>query len=147
MHARNLSRHPGVRLASVFDVVGDAATSVAGELGTVAAGSVEAVLADPAVEAVLIATSTDTHVLLIAAAAKAGKAVLCEKPIDLDIARATACWEEIAPLDPLVMIGFNRRFDPSFPRPARPRGGRARSARWSSSSSPAAIRGRRRCPT
>ena len=40
--------------------------------------------------------------------------MLCEKPIDLDAARAAACWEEIRALDPLVMIGFNRRFDPSF---------------------------------
>ena len=71
-------------------------------------------LADKAIEAVLIATSTDTHVPLLTAAAKAGKAVLCEKPIDLDIARAEACWAEIGKLNPLVMIGFNRRFDPSF---------------------------------
>jgi myo-inositol 2-dehydrogenase/D-chiro-inositol 1-dehydrogenase len=114
MHARNLARHPRAKLVSVFDVVQSAAADTARELGVTAAASVEAVLADTAIEAVLIATSTDTHVPLITAAAKAGKAVLCEKPIDLDIARAEACWAEIAPLDPLVMIGFNRRFDPSF---------------------------------
>jgi myo-inositol 2-dehydrogenase/D-chiro-inositol 1-dehydrogenase len=114
MHARNLARHPRAELLSVFDVVPSAAAETARELGVTAAASVEAVLADTAIEAVLIATSTDTHVPLIAAAAKAGKAVLCEKPIDLDIARAEACWAEIAPLNPLVMIGFNRRFDPSF---------------------------------
>jgi myo-inositol 2-dehydrogenase/D-chiro-inositol 1-dehydrogenase len=114
MHARNLARHPRAKLVSVFDVVHSAAADTARELGVTAAASVEAVLADKAIEAVLIATSTDTHVPLLTAAAKAGKAVLCEKPIDLDIARAEACWAEIGPLNPLVMIGFNRRFDPSF---------------------------------
>jgi myo-inositol 2-dehydrogenase/D-chiro-inositol 1-dehydrogenase len=114
MHARNLASHPRAELVCVYDIAAGAAADTAAELGARAAGSVEAVLADPAVEAVLIATSTDTHVPLITAAAKAGKAVLCEKPIDLDLARARACWAEIAPLDPVVMIGFNRRFDPSF---------------------------------
>ena len=66
------------------------------------------------VDAVFIASSTDTHVDLLTRAAKAGKAVLCEKPIDLDIARVDACWAEIGELSPLVMVGFNRRFDPSF---------------------------------
>ena len=66
------------------------------------------------VDAVLIASSTDTHVDLLTRSAKAGKAVLCEKPIDLDLAKVEACWTEIGPLDPVVMVGFNRRFDPSF---------------------------------
>jgi myo-inositol 2-dehydrogenase/D-chiro-inositol 1-dehydrogenase len=114
MHAQNLARHPSVELISVFDIAADVATEVAGELGVRAAPSVEAVLADAAVQAVLIATPTDTHVPLLIAAAKAGKAVLCEKPIDLDMARVEACWQQIAPLNPTVMIGFNRRFDPSF---------------------------------
>ena len=114
MHARNLARHPRAELVSVYDIAATAAADAAAELGARAAASVEQVLADKSVQAVLIASSTDTHVPLIMAAAKAGKAVLCEKPIDLDIARAEACWTEISPLDPLVMIGFNRRFDPSF---------------------------------
>jgi myo-inositol 2-dehydrogenase/D-chiro-inositol 1-dehydrogenase len=114
MHARNLARHPRAELVAVYDVATALAEEVAREVGTRAAPSVEAVLADPGVEAVLIASSTDTHVPLITAAAKAGKAVLCEKPIDLNTARAGACWREIEPLRPLVMIGFNRRFDPSF---------------------------------
>jgi myo-inositol 2-dehydrogenase / D-chiro-inositol 1-dehydrogenase len=114
MHARNLARHPRAELVSVYDIAAGAAAETAAELGARAAASVEEVLADPAVQAVLIASSTDTHVPLITAAAKAGKAVLCEKPIDLDIKRAEACWAEIGPGKPLVMIGFNRRFDPSF---------------------------------
>jgi myo-inositol 2-dehydrogenase/D-chiro-inositol 1-dehydrogenase len=114
MHARNLARHPRASLVSVFDVMPAAAQETAAELGVPAAGSVEDVLADSNVQAVLIASPTDTHVPLIIAAAKAGKAVLCEKPIDLDMARVQACRQEIAPLKPTVMIGFNRRFDPSF---------------------------------
>jgi len=114
MHARNLARHPRAELVSVYDIAPAAAEEVSRELGVKAAASVEQALADPAVQAVLIATSTDTHVPLIIASAKAGKAVLCEKPVDLDLARAEHCWREIAALRPTVMIGFNRRFDPSF---------------------------------
>jgi myo-inositol 2-dehydrogenase/D-chiro-inositol 1-dehydrogenase len=114
MHARNLARHPKARLTSVFDVVTKASDAMAAELGVKAAASIEAVLADPEVDAVLIATSTDTHVDLITAAAKAGKAILCEKPIALDMAKVDQCWAEISGLRPTVMIGFNRRFDPSF---------------------------------
>jgi myo-inositol 2-dehydrogenase/D-chiro-inositol 1-dehydrogenase len=114
MHARNLARHPQARLTSVFDVFTKASDAMAAELGVRAAASVDEVLADPEVDAVLIATSTDTHVDLIAAAARAGKAVLCEKPIALDMAKVERCWAEIADLGATVMIGFNRRFDPSF---------------------------------
>ena len=114
MHASNLASHPAAELACVYDVVAASAAEVAAAHGVRQASSVEDALADPAVEAVLIATSTDTHVELIIAAVRAGKAVLCEKPIDLDMARVERCWTEIAPLDPIVMIGFNRRFDPSF---------------------------------
>ena len=114
MHARNVAEHPRSRLVACYDRVGDAAAEVAARHGAEAVPSVEAALGHPDVEAVLIASTTDTHVDLITAAAKAGKPVLCEKPVDLDIARVDACWAEIAGLDPLVMIGFNRRFDPAF---------------------------------
>jgi myo-inositol 2-dehydrogenase/D-chiro-inositol 1-dehydrogenase len=114
MHAQNLARHPLVELVAVYDVLPNVAQEIARNLGVRAAASVEDVLADASVQAVLIATPTDTHVPLLIAAAKAGKAVLCEKPIDLDMGRVLSCWKEIAPLKPTVMIGFNRRFDPSF---------------------------------
>jgi myo-inositol 2-dehydrogenase / D-chiro-inositol 1-dehydrogenase len=114
MHADNLVRHPKASLLHVYDVVTEAAESVAAAHGAKAAGSIDEALADPAVHAVLIASSTDTHIDLIQRSVEAGKAVLCEKPIDLDIARVDACWERIKGLDPRVMIGFNRRFDPSF---------------------------------
>jgi len=114
MHARGLARHPGARLVSVYDVIPEAAAETSRELAVRAAASVEEVLGDPAVAAVLIATPTNTHVALIVAAARAGKAVLCEKPIDLDMARVLDCEAAIRDLGCTVMIGFNRRFDPSF---------------------------------
>ena len=114
MHARNLARHPQAKLVSVFDVYTKASDAMAAELGVKAAPSVDAVLADPEVDAVLIATSTDTHVDLITQAARAGKAILCEKPIALDMKKVEQCWSEIGSLNATVMIGFNRRFDPSF---------------------------------
>jgi len=114
MHAANLAAHPRASLTWVYDAVPAAADEAAAKHGAKRAASVEAALAAKDVDAVLIASPTDTHVALITAAAKAGKAILCEKPIDLDIKRADACWAEIAPLKPVVMIGFNRRFDPSF---------------------------------
>jgi len=114
MHARNVARHSEARLVTVFDVNTEAAGGVAADLGVEPASSIQEVLTNPEVHGVLIASSTDTHVALIAAAVGAGKAVLCEKPIDLDVGRAQACWQEIASRSPRVMIGFNRRFDASF---------------------------------
>jgi myo-inositol 2-dehydrogenase / D-chiro-inositol 1-dehydrogenase len=114
MHARNISAHPRAELVSVFDTLATAAQQTSAELGAGIAGSIDAALADRRIDAVFVASSTDTHVDLVTRAVRAGKAVLCEKPIDLDIGRVEACWREIADLDPLVMVGFNRRFDPSF---------------------------------
>lgn len=114
MHGVNLAKHPRTDLVSVFDVAAEAAAETAKATGAKVAKTVDEILGDSTVDAVLIASSTDTHVDLLTRAAKAGKAILCEKPIDLDLARVDACWAEIGPLDPLVMIGFNRRFDPSF---------------------------------
>ncbi|HWL67844.1 MAG TPA: inositol 2-dehydrogenase [Geminicoccus sp.] len=114
MHADAIASHPRARLAAVFDVVPAAADAVAARHGCTVARDVDELLGNNEVDAVLIASSTDTHVDLITRAARAGKAILCEKPIDLDIARVDACWKEIQPLSPIVQIGFNRRFDPSF---------------------------------
>ena len=116
MHAANLAAHRRAELRWLYDSQPAVAREVAESLGTQAAPDIECLLADPAVDAVLIATPTDSHVELITAAAKAGKAILCEKPIDLDSAKVARCWAEIAPLAPTIMIGFNRRFDPSFMR-------------------------------
>ena len=114
MHADNLAAHPKARLVWAYDVHRPAAVAVAEAHGCRVAGSVAEALGDANVDAVLIASSTDTHVELITAAAKAGKAILCEKPIDLDLAKVDACWAEIGGLGVPIQIGFNRRYDPSF---------------------------------
>ena len=114
MHADTIHAHPRAELRMAYDVVGTAASEVAGRLGCTAAADVDSILGSGEIDAVLIASSTDTHVDLLTRAAKAGKAILCEKPIDLDIAKVEACQAEIALLKPIVQIGFNRRFDPSF---------------------------------
>lgn len=113
MHGDNIAAHPKARLVAAYDVNADAAAGVAAAHGARHARSVDDALGSD-VEAVLIASSTDTHVELLTRSAKAGKAILCEKPIDLDIAKVEACKREIAGCDVPIMIGFNRRFDPSF---------------------------------
>ena len=114
MHAANLAGHPRAELAWAYDVNTDAAGAVARAHGCKPARTPDEALSDAAVDAVLIASSTDTHVQLLTAAAEAGKAILCEKPIDLDIAKVDACWQAIAAKNVPIMVGFNRRFDPSF---------------------------------
>lgn len=114
LHAGNLARHARARLAAVFDLVPEVAQQTAAELAVPRADSVEQVLADRGVTAVVVASPTDTHVPLITAAVQAGKAVFCEKPVDLDLQRARGCWSGIARHQPRIMVGFNRRFDASF---------------------------------
>lgn len=113
MHAENLARHPAYRLRYVVDVHEPSARAVAEATGATVARTEQA-LADPAIAAVLIASSTDTHADLIEAAARAGKAILCEKPIDLSRARVDACLEVADRAGVPLMVGFNRRFDGNF---------------------------------
>ena len=114
LHAANIAAsHPRGRLSYVYDLNPAAATAIAGKYGAEAAPSVDAALADAAVDAVLIASSTNTHVELITASARAGKAILCEKPIDLDIELVERCRRDIAGTGVPIQIGFNRRYDRS----------------------------------
>jgi myo-inositol 2-dehydrogenase/D-chiro-inositol 1-dehydrogenase len=113
IHARNVAANPRCRLIAIADPMTDAAEALAHGLGCKASSDAPATLARSDVDAVIIGTPTDTHVDLMLAAARAGKAVLCEKPVDLDIRRADAAVAEIARLGARVMIAFNRRFDPS----------------------------------
>jgi len=112
MHAANVARHPRAELAMVDDVHAPSADKVAQTLGIPAAKSAEAVFADPSVDAVLIATATPTHADYIEMAIAAGKAVLCEKPIDLSLARVNACAAKIGNTSIPIQLGFNRRYDP-----------------------------------
>ena len=88
------------------------AASAATETGSVSVDSVDALLGDPTLDAVCISSSTSTHCDLIEGAARAGKAVFCEKPIHLDMERADACGAVLAETGVPFQIGFNRRFDP-----------------------------------
>jgi myo-inositol 2-dehydrogenase/D-chiro-inositol 1-dehydrogenase len=114
VHADSIDVHPRAELAWVYDPIESAGQEVAKQYGATAAPTVDVALDDPSVDAVVVASATPTHVDLLTRAAGVGKAVLCEKPIDLDLVRVDRCWTEIAALNPTVMIGFNRRFDPSF---------------------------------
>lgn len=113
VHAKSITANAASRLVAVSDVNEAAAQKLAQAYGAQARSSQE-IIADPSIDAVLIATSTDTHSDLIEAATAAGKAVLCEKPVDLSLARARACQAAAAKHGHPVMIGFNRRFDPNF---------------------------------
>lgn len=113
IHAGNLARHPHTRLRYVVDVQQPSAEALAVQHGATVAGIDEA-LADAGVAAVVIGSSTDTHADLIMRAAAAGKAIFCEKPVDLDVARARSCAEAVRRAGVTCMIGFQRRFDPTF---------------------------------
>ena len=112
MHAANITRHPRTSLAMVHDIHAPSATAVAESEGARVAQGAGEILGSAEVDAVLIATATPTHADYIEMAVAAGKPALCEKPIDLDLARVDACKARIAGSSVPVQIGFNRRFDP-----------------------------------
>ena len=113
IHATNLTTLPGIRLRYVSDPAGDSAASLAALLHTQVA-SIEVVLADPDIDAVVIASPTTTHSELIERVAAAGKHIFCEKPVDLSAQRAEACAQTVRSAGVACMIGFQRRFDPTF---------------------------------
>ena len=112
VHAASLARHDGSELTMVADVAPERAQALAARYGARAVTVSEALRSD-AIDAVLIASSTPSHAELLEAAARAGKAVYCEKPIDLSLARAREVVERVLPLNVPVTVGFNRRFDSS----------------------------------
>jgi myo-inositol 2-dehydrogenase / D-chiro-inositol 1-dehydrogenase len=111
IHAANVLAHPELALAYVVDPFAPNAEAVAGTTGA-RPSTLEAVLADPEIVGVIVASSTDTHLDHCLAAHAAGKAIFCEKPIDLDLARARAAAGRLA--GARLFLGFNRRFDPNF---------------------------------
>ena len=113
IHAANVAQHSGAELATISDVHRPSAEALAAKTGAKVV-DVETALADPSINAVIIASSTDTHASLIEASAKAGKAIFCEKPVDLDAARVDRCLAVVKECGVPLSLGFNRRFDPSF---------------------------------
>ena len=113
MHAEYLHRRvAGAEVVGVFDVYAEAADAVAADLGVPAVASLDDALALDA-DAVAICTSTDTHVDCMVAAASAGRAIFCEKPISLDVAEVDRGLAAVEAAGVPLHIGFNRRFDPS----------------------------------
>jgi myo-inositol 2-dehydrogenase/D-chiro-inositol 1-dehydrogenase len=113
IHSTNLASLSGVKLKYVCDPVPAAASDLAQKLGA-EVSTIDAVLADKSIDAVAICSSTDTHSDLITRAAAAGKHIFCEKPVDLSVPRAIACGEAVKAAGVSCMIGFQRRFDPTF---------------------------------
>ena len=113
VHAANLTAHPKARLATVVDLNLAAAKALADRYGARATDKLADALSDSAIRAVIICTPPRTHSPIIEAAARAGKAIFCEKPIDLDMAKVEACGVSLARAKVPFCVGFNRRFDPT----------------------------------
>ena len=113
IHATNIFQNPLAEIRHVVDVSPEAAADLADRVNARVSSVAEA-LADPQVHAVVIGTSTDTHAELVQASARAGKAIFCEKPLDLDIETARQSLRVVEETHATLCLGFNRRHDPSF---------------------------------
>jgi myo-inositol 2-dehydrogenase/D-chiro-inositol 1-dehydrogenase len=112
MHAGLIAHQvPGAALGAVFDAHEGRARDVAAELGVPAVGAAQDIF-ESELDAVAICSSSDTHVELIVAAAQAGKAVFCEKPVSLDLVELDRALGAVRDAGIPFQIGFNRRFDP-----------------------------------
>jgi myo-inositol 2-dehydrogenase/D-chiro-inositol 1-dehydrogenase len=113
VHAKAITGDGNARLVAVADAFPAAAQAVADQYGC-AVRSTDQILAADDIDAVVICTPTDTHADLIEGFAQAGKAIFCEKPIDLSLDRVKACLDVVRSTRATLMVGFNRRFDPHF---------------------------------
>lgn len=113
VHARAISGDPKARLAAVADAFPQAANDLAGAYGC-DVRTIDDIEAAADIDAVVICTPTDTHADLIERFARAGKAIFCEKPIDLSLQRVKDCLAVVEETGATLMVGFNRRFDPHF---------------------------------
>lgn len=113
VHARAIAASGRARVAYIADAMPEAAGKLAEIVGA-RTGSVQEVVAASDVDAILIATPTDTHADLIEQVARAGKAILCEKPVSLSVERIEACLQVVEKAGVPLMIGFHRRYDPNF---------------------------------
>jgi len=113
IHATNVAALAGVKLVAVSDPVPAAADALASKLGA-QVRSVDEILNDKAIDVVLIGSPTSTHSDLILRSAAAGKQIFCEKPVDLSVPRAEECLRAVEAAGVACMIGFQRRFDPTF---------------------------------
>lgn len=118
VHAETLSfRLPDTKVRAIADTDANAARALAGHCGIpVVVESAAQILADKAIDAVVICSPTDTHADLIVKAAQAGKHIFCEKPISFDLKQIDRSLEAVKSAGVLLQIGFNRRFDSNFAR-------------------------------
>ena len=112
VHAANISAHSAAELRTVVDINAEAGQSLADEFGAAYSGDAEAAIGDPKIDAVLIASDGRTHAEIGIPAARAGKAIFCEKPLDLELDRAEELAREVEAAGVPFQIGFHRRFDP-----------------------------------
>ena len=113
VHGATLMGLTTARAAAVSDFVPEAAQALGDKLGAKVM-STEAILSDPAIDAVVIGTPTTTHYDIIHEAAANGKAIFCEKPVDLSVDRIRDCLAVVEKAGVPLMTAFNRRFDPNF---------------------------------
>jgi len=113
VHAKAVTGDAQAKLVAVADAMAPAAQAIADQYGC-DVRTIEAIETAKDIDAVVICTPTDTHADLIERFVRAGKAVFCEKPIDLSLARVKACLEVVRAEKGTLMVGFNRRFDPHF---------------------------------
>ncbi len=113
VHAATIANHPDCTLAAVVDVYAPAAEKLAETYGSKVVTS-EEVFADSSIDGIIIGSATNTHADLIEAGSRAGKAIFCEKPIDLDVKRVDECLNVVNEHNAKLMVGFNRRFDKNF---------------------------------
>ena len=113
VHAKAVTANPKAKLVAVADAMAPAAQAIADQYGC-DVRTIAQILAASDIDAVVICTPTDTHADLIEQFTNAGKAVFCEKPIDLSLDRVKACLKVVRANKGTLMVGFNRRFDPHF---------------------------------
>ena len=113
VHAANIAARRDATLAWVVDLDARAGNALAQRHGARFTASLDEALADAGVGAVLICTPPRTHAAIIERAARAGKAIFCEKPVDLDLSRVADCAKVVAESRAPFHVGFNRRYDPS----------------------------------
>lgn len=112
VYGPKIAAHPDLRLVRIYNHRIAGAQAACDAYGGTPSDDLAATLADPGVDAVVIATPSNTHLDYIAAAAEAGKPIYCEKPIELTMERTRASLEVLARHPVPFMLGFNRRFDP-----------------------------------
>ena len=113
VHALTIARLNAVSVTAVADAFPEAARALAARTGAQVMDT-QALIDSPLIDAVVIATPTDSHFDLIHAAARAGKAIFCEKPVDLSADRIRQCIKVVQAAGVPFMTAFNRRFDPNF---------------------------------